>query len=402
MKFTIQSSELLRLVNKTHSVADHRSSMPIVGCLLITASGTDEVRFGATDFYLDVRTGGVAVVTKPGSIAIPAKSFHQIVRSLPEGEVEFAVDTHKLTANLTMGKGKGKKLSFKLPGMDPNDFPPGLTVEDQSPVWDLPVAALLELIGLTNFSMATDETRPHLAGTLVEYDIQSKTLTMVTTDGHRLSVGRHPIETAQATMDLSVLVPGRGIVEIKRFLEDVRALNKKAETEPFVRLQSDKSARMIRMSYSGSELTVKLADEQFPPYKKVVPDEANCARAFSLSAATVVETLRRIGLVARGNAGNGCVLHLNADEEAIRISASTTDAQEGQEELDVDVVRSPSGSPTLSMGFSVKYLLEPISAMVAQGVTDVTFALNNELDPIKVYPTNDPDMLVGVVMPMRI
>lgn len=406
MKFSIQSSELVKLVNKTHSVADSRSSMPILGCVLIDAQQSDQVRFSTTDLYLHVLAVGAASVAKPGGIAIPAKSFQSIVKSLPDGEVDVAVDTSKLTVQITMGRG-GKKISFKLAGRSAQDFPEGVPVDDNSPAWELPVAALLELIGLTNFSMSTDDTRPHLAGTLVEYDLQAKVITMVTTDGHRLSVGRHPVTTAEATMDLSALIPHRGIIEIKRFLDEIRVSTKKSETEAMVRLQMDKSSRAIRLSYEGSSLTVKLADEQFPPYKKVVPDDDKCARAFSVSAASIVETLRRIGLVAKGNSGNGCQFTLDHETGELRVSAANTfDAQEGHEELDVDVVRTPTNTaeqpPKVTIGFSVKYLLEPIAAMAAQGVSEVTFALNEPLDPIKVYPTHDPEMLVGVVMPMRI
>lgn len=399
MKFTMQTHELLRLVNKTQSIADQRGSMQILGCLLITADG-DEVRFGANDFYLDIRTSAKAAVSKPGGIAINAKTLHQITRALPDGEVLFEVDQQKRTASLSIGSGRGK-VNFKLAGLDPVDFPPKLAIDANSPAWDFPVSALLELIGLTNFSMSTDDTRPHLAGTLLEYDLKSKTLTAVTTDGHRLSVAHTPLTTTQGTMDMSVLIPHRGIVETKKFLEEIKSTTKKAETPPEVRVQSDRTARSMRLSYEGTELTVKLADEQFPPYKQVVPSDERCLRAFSVSGSAILETFRRMALVARGNSGNGCALHVDHESGLLRVTANNGEGQEGSEDLSVDVTRTPD-VPKLSIGFSVKYLMEPIGAMVAQGVTDVTFAMNEPLDPIKVYPTNDPEMLVGVVMPMRL
>ena len=52
MELTITKQDLLRGLNRTHAVADRKSSMPILSNVLLAAESDGSLRFAATDLYL--------------------------------------------------------------------------------------------------------------------------------------------------------------------------------------------------------------------------------------------------------------------------------------------------------------------------------------------------------------
>ena len=143
---------------------------------------------------------------------------------------------------------------------------------------------------------ASDDTRPHLAGALFEGD--GKVVRMVTTDGHRLSKAEHRVDSGM--LSFSMLVPNKGIGELRRLLDDIRA-EQKGKGEGGARVAVATSGGNAFFRGHDVLLSVKLADEQFPPYAKVIPQQQSrrviCARQ------SLVDSLRRISLVSSDKSG---------------------------------------------------------------------------------------------------
>jgi len=54
MHLIIQKRNFLRALARTHSVADRKSSMPILSNILLSTDGPKTLRLAATDLYLSV------------------------------------------------------------------------------------------------------------------------------------------------------------------------------------------------------------------------------------------------------------------------------------------------------------------------------------------------------------
>ena len=122
--------------------------------------------------------GRTALTADAACAPVTTRTLFDIVRNLPEGEVRLTVAQNQ-QVQLEVGK-----IKYKIPGLPGEDFPPLPNPGEAS--WATLDAWLLgELVALTSYSMSSDDTRPHLAGTLFEGD--GKNVRMVTTDGHRLS-----------------------------------------------------------------------------------------------------------------------------------------------------------------------------------------------------------------------
>lgn len=378
MQLTISKRELVRGLSRTQSVADRKSSMPILSNILLSTDGQKTLRFAATDLYLSVTSTGPAVVETSGTVALPARTLFDIARSLPEGDVTIrAQDLH--AAEIRAGK-----VRFKIPGQPGKDFP-SLPSPGKVEFAELPADELGRLIALTSYSMSTDDTRPHLAGALFIGD--GKNIRMVTTDGHRLSKAEHKLGDGSPMLSFEMLVPAKGIMELKRLIEEAKASQPKGE-ESAARLGIATAGGHAFFKQRDELLSVKLADEQFPPYNKVIPKGQE--RRVVVPRVNLVEALKRISLVASDKSGS---VRFHVAPGALRIGSENPDVGEGSEELDVDYAGEP-----VEIGFNARYLLDALTAITED---DIAVELGGALDPGVIKPVGPTDF-IGVIMPMRI
>ncbi len=378
MELTIDKQQFLRGLVRTHGVADRKSSMHILSNVLLSAEGTDRLRLSATDLYLGVTALVPGSIKKGGTIAVAARTLFEIVKNLPEGEVAWKLsDSHAV--ELSCGK-----VRYRIPAMPGEDFPP-LPNPGDADFAHLEASVLANLIALTQYSMSHDDTRPHLAGTLFEGD--GKVVRMVTTDGHRLSKAEHRVSSKASMMNFSMLVPHKGISELKRLLDDVKAAKGKGDESTTIGIATaGGNAFFLRDDLC---LSVKLADENFPPYSKVIPSKQS--RTIVAARAALVEALRRISLVANDKSGG---VQLLLEPGTLRIQSQNPEVGEGSEEVDVDYA-----GEELRIGFNARYLLDALSALPDD---EVAIELSGERDPGVIKPVGDGTEYIGVIMPMRI
>lgn len=378
MELTIDKRSFLRGLARTHGVADRKSSMPILSNILLTTESTNSLRFAATDLYLGVSATAPAEVKSGGTIAVAARTLFDIVKNLPEGEVTWTVGPNG-AAEIRCGKVK-----YKIPGLPGDDFPP-LPSAGRAEFVELDAERVGDLISKTQYSMSTDDTRPHLSGALFEGD--GKVMRMVTTDGHRLCKAEHKLEDGM--LNFTMLVPNKGIGELKKLIDDVKSEAKKSgsDTPPVIGIATTGGNAFFRGN--DVSLSVKLADEQFPPYSKVIPQRQS--RRVVLPRQAFIDSLRRISLMSNDKSGG---VRLAVDEGILRIVSENPDVGEGSEELDVDFAGEP-----VTIGFNAKYLLDVLASLPDD---EVALELSGELDPGVIKPHGDSPNFVGVVMPMRI
>jgi DNA polymerase-3 subunit beta len=377
MELSISKKSFLRGLARTHAVADRKSSMPILSNILLTAEGTGTLALAATDLYLGVSATADAKVKKGGTVAVSARTLFDIVKALPEGEIQWTVGENQ-AAEIRCGK-----VRYKIPGMPGEDFPP-LPNPGKTDFAELDAEVLGDLIQHTSYSMSSDDTRPHLAGALFEGD--GKLVRMVTTDGHRLSKAEVKLPKG-SMLNFSMLVPNKGIAELKRLIEDAKADKGKDDGPLTVGVATTGGNAFFRRE--GILLSVKLADEQFPPYGKVIPQQQQ--RRMVVARNLFLEALKRISLVASDKSG-GVRLHL--EPGLLRITSENPDVGEGSEELEVDYAGDP-----LVIGFNARYLLDALGSLSSE---QVALETSGELDPGVVRPVSESIDYIGVIMPMRI
>ncbi|QQR90871.1 MAG: DNA polymerase III subunit beta [Myxococcales bacterium] len=372
MEFTIHRTELLKGLAKACPVSDKKSSMPILSNVLINAD--KDLEISATDLYLSVKAHLNAEIKKKGTIAVSARTLLDIAKNLPDAEIHWKVSKGN-TSEIQCGKVK-----YKLPGINGDDFP-SLPEPGKAKFFEIDAAILSEMIGLTQYSMSHDDTRPHLAGALFEGD--GDTIRMVTTDGHRLSKAEQVFSGSSSKFNFSMLIPSKGVGELKRLIEDSKSAKDESTT---VEVASVGGNAFFKKD--GFMLSVKLTEEQFPPYAKVIPQSPQ--RNVGFARTPFMEALKRISLVANDKSGG---VRFQLDSGIVRITSENPDIGEGSEEVAVDFAGEP-----LTVGFNARYMLDVLSSLKHD---DIVLGLGGELDPGVIRPADTTDF-VGVIMPMRI
>jgi DNA polymerase-3 subunit beta len=234
-------------------------------------------------------------------------------------------------------------------------------------------AVLREMIDKTIFSVSGDETRFHLNGVFFECD--GALARMVSTDGHRLSKVERTL-TGGPILTHGVIIPKKGLVEIKRALEGERGTCELAVQGSHVFLKA-----------SGIALAVKTIESQFPPYDQVIP--RGNTKVVVIDRTSLVEALKRATLMSSETRG----VRLSLENDVLHVASDNPELGEVREEIDVQYK-----GESLSVGFNPRYFIDLLTQMTTE---QIRLELAGDLDPAVLKPAEGEDYL-GVVMPMRI
>ncbi|HKA86284.1 MAG TPA: DNA polymerase III subunit beta [Haliangiales bacterium] len=366
MEFRIQKSEFLRGLRLAQGIADRRSTMPILANVLLRTDGKNKLLLAATDLNVSVSVELAAKIDKEGGLTVGARPLHDVVQSLPGEDVVFR------RAENNWADIRAAKVAYKLVGMPDRDFP---KMPDHREVKYSKVdpAVLREMIDKTLFSVSNDETRFHLNGVLLECD--GARARMVSTDGHRLSKVERTL-TGGPVLPQGVIIPRKGLTEMKRALEGAASPSEMAVAGIYVFVKTGEAA-----------LAVKIIEAQFPPYDKVIPTGND--KSLVVGRKELLEALRRASLMSSDTRG----IKLAMEKGILHIASDNPELGEVREELEVEYAGEP-----LAIGFNPKYFEDILQQMTNE---QVRLDLSGELDPGVIRPADGTDYL-GVVMPMRI
>ncbi|MFT4465497.1 MAG: DNA polymerase III subunit beta [Sodalis sp. (in: enterobacteria)] len=366
MKFTVEREHLLKPLQQVSSPLGGRSTLPILGNLLLQVT-EDRLLLTGTDLEMEmVARVALSDAHEPGATTVPARKFFDICRGLPEG-AEIAVTLEGERMLIRSGRSR-----YSLSTLPASDFP---NLDDwQSEVeFTLSQSILKRLIESTQFSMAHQDVRYYLNGML--FETEGEELRTVATDGHRLAVCA--MSVGEALPSHSVIVPRKGVMELVRMLDG---------GENPVKLQI--GSNNIRSSVGDYIFTSKLVDGRFPDYRRVLPKnpdktlEAGCdvlKQAFARAAILSNEKFR------------GVRLYLSANQ--LKITANNPEQEEAEEILDV----AYQGSE-MEIGFNVSYVLDVLNVLKCE---EVRLLLTDGMSSVQIEDSAS-QAAAYVVMPMRL
>ncbi|MBX2812329.1 MAG: DNA polymerase III subunit beta [Myxococcales bacterium] len=369
MEISVHVPELSKALQRVQGIVEKKSAMPALANALIRTEGKNTITVVATDLEIGVTGRYAANVAVEGSISLGARALYDIVRSLPEREVSL-----KQLPNRWVEISCGK-VNYRLVGSDPDSFP---NIPDEEDIKMFPVEPGLvrDMIEKTLYAVCTDETRYNLTGVFCEADPDGERLRMVATDGHRLSVIERPMKHLPQ-LDTGVIVPRKGLTEVKKLLEDKVEEASMGYTQTSAIFKKD-----------GVTLTMRLVDGRFPDYNQVIPESLE--REVVMNRQRFQDALRRTSLLSP-NKEQGVKIELESGK--IMLSANNPDLGEAREELEVGFEGDP-----ITIGFNFRYLLDALSVLEDD---EVVLSLTDELAP-GVLTGKTSVGYKAVIMPMRI
>jgi DNA polymerase-3 subunit beta len=383
MQVVVSKKDLLKVLSRCQGVADKKSTMPVLGNVLLEVKGPDRLRVAATDLYLAMSTTLQADVQAGGSVAVGARDLLERVRMMPDGPLAISVSANSATTIRAVGSAR----RFTLHGVPGDEFPTLPEPDPNAPVLTLDARALSRLIASTYFSISTDDTRLHLNSALFEWD--GEHVRMVTTDGHRLSKMEMLVRGKHASTTL--LIPLKGVLELKRLCDETAGEAKGESGNDVSEIKIVQGGPNAFFELEGLRFSVKLVDAQFPPYQQVIPERSeHSVRAPRLQLA---DALRAVSVAASDRTG-GIKLSLSAGK--MRFESESPESGEGFDEVAVDY-----DGVEITVGFNARYFLDLLGAIEDD---EVVLGISGELDPAVVRPStaSGNSTYLAVVMPMRI
>lgn len=206
MKLICNKSNLLNGVNIVSKAVPNKTTMSILECILIDATGSN-IKLIANDMELGIETVIEGEIAEKGQIALDAKIFLEIVRKLPDNEVTIITD-NSFKTNITCEKAK-----FTIIGKSGEDFSylPNIERIDSIIVSQF---TLKEVIRQTIFSIADNDNNKLMTGEL--FEINGDTLKVVSLDGHRISIRNIILKDNYPSR--KVVVPGKTLNEVSKIL----------------------------------------------------------------------------------------------------------------------------------------------------------------------------------------
>ena len=366
MNFRVGKQNLLKELGLVQGVVEKKSTIPILVNLLIEARpGGIEIR--ATDLDLSITSFCDAEVLEPGALCLPAKKLFEIVRALPEAEVELKRG-EKEQVTLTCERSR-----FRLNGVATENFPEIKTIPDGAV--SLPAQIFRTLIGRTIFASSTEESRFTLNGAKLEMGEEG--IRVVATDGHRLAFIEKKMPVTGQALDL--LIPKKALAELAR-------LSAEADDQ----LEVAYHQNLLFFRFGNRVLTSRTLTGQFPNYEMVLPKENH--HRFVVESSRLAGALRRISLVADDRSH---AIKVELLKDLLQITATTAEVGDGVEQLAVEY-----DGPEISIGFNVQYLLDFL-AVINEG--DVMLEFKDGSSQVQLRPHQEIDYDYRyIVMPLRV
>lgn len=369
MQFTIERETFLKALTRVQGIIEKRHTIPILANVLIEADDNN-IFFTATDLEVGVKSFYKANIKNKGKVTVSAKKVFEIIKELPNKEILFSVKDN-FWVEIKCGKSV-----FNLVGLSPDEFPKYPDVENID-YNDIKSSLFKEMIDKTIFSVSNDETKYNLTGIYFKSE-ENNILSMVSTDGHRLSMIRKELDSnLDSNFSEGFILPKKGIFEIRKLTEDTDEL-----------LKIGISDNNFIVNSGNSVLVMRLVDGEFPDYTRVIPPKMESPA--KINRDEFLHALKRISVLSSEKSKG---IKLKLESAILELSSSNPDLGDAREELDLIYE-----GPEITIGFNAKYIID-----ILQVMNDEFIALHikDNLSPGLIEPDENKNFF-SVVMPMRL
>ena len=376
MKVTILQENLARGLGIVSRAVSPRSTLPVLANVMI-ATDEGRLRLSATNLEMGITCWIAARIEEEGSTTVPARTFVDLVSTLPGEQVALSLDSSTQTLNVRCGTSTND-----IKGIDAQEFPP-IPVPDMEGAMQLNVVDFREMIHQVAFAASTDEARPVLMGVLVI--VEGDQITMAAADGFRLSVRSATLSTP-APQPVNIIVPARALSELARIASD---------GEETISMVVPKGRGQVVFSVKDAELVSQLIDGTFPDYQQIIPRSYKSRTL--VSTASLLKACKQAEIFARegSNVARLDIKAATGEMEPSEVEISATSEETGKNETIVEATVDGSG---VLIAFNVKYLREALEVIKTPNVALETSAANA---PGVIRPVGE-DGFLHVIMPMHL
>jgi DNA polymerase-3 subunit beta len=354
MIITVNSQHLAQALRCISKIVPAQPTIQILGSVLVEA--TDVLRLLATDLEVGLTVICPAVITRPGTCALPALPVLQLLEQFSDGTVTIVTD--ESGTRIQYGTFVSKLQTFLAAEFPRVPRPEGTAIS-------LSGADIGRLVTATRYAVAERGKKFILEGALLK--LAGHSMGMIATDTNRLSIAT----VYQATdANLAIIVP-------RKTLDIIPLLG-------IGTLDLHVGTNHVFFASRDMLLTSRLIEGKFPAYERIVPRDND--KRVIVERTRLAAALRRVGVAADKNAAAYCTI----EAHTLTLSAKSVEVGEAAEHLPIQY----NGTP-LTVCLNWQYLLDFLTVAIGQ---TITIDVKNEQSPLLV---SDGISFLNVIMTMR-
>ncbi|MCR4931736.1 MAG: DNA polymerase III subunit beta [Bacteroidales bacterium] len=378
MRFIINSQLFLKHLSALSGVISNNNTVPIISCFhlhlednMLTIKATDLETTMVSRIELEnARVDGI------DSIAVPAKLLLDMLKSLDDVPLNFAVDASNYSIEISSGEGK-----YSLAGQNAETFP-AMPEMKETVQTSMPASVLVNAINKTAFAASTDEMRQQMSGIFCE--LTPENVTFVATDAHKLV--RYRRNDIHADESASFILPRKPITLVKNILS-----SNKEEFDVTI----DYNNTNVFFAFDNFLIVCRLVDGKYPNYEAAIPKEN--PNKLTIDRVTFINTLKRVSLFANQSTHQ---VRLAIKERELEISSEDLEFSNKANET---IPCSYEGEP-MEIGFNAKFLTEMTSNLDTE---QVLMELSHPSRAGILFPLTDSEEAKGedilmLVMPVML
>lgn len=369
MKFSVGSTDLLKVLTKASSVVPSRSTLPILENYLFDLT-KDTLKVTATDLEISLSTSIRVKGEESGKLAVPAKRMMETVRALPNVDVEFFADMGSKKLHM-----KTKTGEYTLAGEASDDYPAiSFPKGEEKLVLDRDVIS--RLVNQTSFAVSADELRPAMMGVL--FQIKKDSIRTVATDGHRL-VRLSNTATGSEKIERDIIIPAKALNTVTKSIEEDTCAIAVDDTHAV-------------FSFGDTVLVSRLIAERYPNYESVIP--ADNDKKLVVNRSDMLSAVRRVALYSSSTTHQ---IRFSLKKNSVTVSAEDVDfGNQASEVLVCEYADDP-----MEIGFNATYMGDILMHIDTDEVVFL-FSTPTRAGVVKPGKQRDGEDLLMLVMPVRL
>ena len=369
MKLVCEKDVILKAINSVTKAVASKTTMPILEGILIQTNDK-EVKLTTYDLEIGIEYIIDADVREQGATVVNAIMFSEIIRKLPDTEINISLNEK----NLLVIECEGSL--YKLATMNPEEFPelPQINVENSI---DIEQNVLKEMIRKTIFAVSTEENRPIFTGCL--FEIKNNKLNVVAVDGFRLAWKSKFLQNS--SNDFTAVIPGRTLNEVNKIILD-----------SFDNIKIGVAKNQALFEMENCKLVTRLLDGEFLNYSSVIPE--NWETRVRVNKNIIQNCFERISLISASSIEKEKKYPVKVSVDIGKVTISCTNQTgDAKEEMYV----STEGQ-NLEAGFNPKYFLDALRAIDDE---EIFVDFGTSISPCIIRPVDDGDYIY-MILPIRL
>ena len=366
MKASVLKENLKTATNIASRFISAKAQLPILSNFLIKAN-KNKIQLLATNLETSVSISVGAKVEEEGEIAVSGKALNDLISNLTSNSVDLIAIKEQLNVS-------SNNFNSNILGSVSTEFP-SLPFKSLDGAISIDHSLFTKALNKVLFAASFDETRPVLTGILFEFS--GKNLTLVATDGFRLS---SYTVTLNSEVEMSTfIVPRNVLLEIS-----------KSQSASEVKVSFDKENNFAVFEVNDIVFSSRIIEGTYPDYKRIVP--ASFVSEIIVEKELFDKSVKLASVFARESSN---IIKFQIDSNNLIIKAESSAS--GNQENSLEIKNTQISGGVFEIMFNYKFI-EDLIKVIQSDFINISFSGNNTA--AKFFEESDNNFL-HLIMPIK-